>query len=59
MTQGGINPIGICEDVGLILGLAQWIGNLALSRVVVEVKDVAWILHGCGVGWQLHLQFDP
>ena len=45
------------EDAGLIPGLAQWIGDLALLGAVAEVTDVARIPHcyGCGVGLQLQL----
>ena len=41
------------EVAGLIPGLAQWVKNLELLSAVVQVTDVAQILHcyGCGVDW--------
>ena len=46
---------------GSILGLAQWVGDLALPRAVVWVADVARIpcCCGSGVGQWLQLQLDP
>ena len=31
------------------------------KQAVAQVADVAWILSccGCGIGWQLQLQFNP
>ena len=53
------NPVS--EDTGSILGLAQCINGPALSQAVAKFEDGAQILccRGCGVGWQLQLQFDP
>ena len=49
--------------VGSILGLIQWVKDLALLWAVVLVTDAAQIWHGygygCGIGQQLQLQLDP
>ena len=47
----------VCEDVGLIPALTQWVKDLALLQPAVQVTDVAQIPHccGCGIGWQLKL----
>ena len=51
----------ILEDAGSILVLAQWVKDLTVSMSCGEVADSAWIPSccGCGIGWQLQLQFDP
>ena len=54
MVQWVKNQTSLHEDVGSILGLAQWVGDL----VLLQAADVAQILCCCGVGCQLHLRFD-
>ena len=56
-----MNPNSIHEDEGMILGLVQWVRDLALLRAVVQAADSAQIpcCCGCGVDWQQQLQFNP
>ena len=60
MAQPLMNPTSIREDVGLVPGLAQRVGDPALLWALVWVADAAQILSCCGygIGWRLQLQLD-
>ena len=49
----------LCEDVGSIPGLAQWVKDLSLSQAARKVTDAAWIQCCCGCGRQLKLWLNP
>ena len=46
------DPSRLCEDVGSIPGLPQWVKDLASLQAAVYITDVARIWHcrGCGEG---------
>ena len=45
----------LCENADLILGLAQWVKDLALPQAKARIQCCCV----CGVGYQLQLQYDP
>ena len=47
----------VCEDVGSIPGLTQWVKDLILQQAAAQITDLAqiWCCCGCGVGQQLQL----
>ena len=49
----------LCEDVGLIPSLTQWVKDLVLMHELVQVADVAQIqcCCGCGIGFRCSLDF--
>ena len=51
----------VCEDVGLIPGLAQQVKDLAMLQAIEQVKVASQIQSycGCSIGLQLQLCFDP
>ena len=56
-----VNPRSVCEVAHLIPGLAQGIKDPALLQAAAEVTDVAQMgcCHGCGIGQELQLRYDP
>ena len=59
--SAGKNPTlySVSEDASL--SLSRWVEDLSLPQTAVYVAEAAQILHcrGCGIGWQLQLQFSP
>ena len=58
MTQQVRSRYGVCEGVGLIPGLTQWVKGPVLSQAMVEVADGAQMGRGCGCGGGLSCSSD-
>ena len=58
MTQWVKNQHGVCEVVGSIPGLAQWVEETVLLQTVVFVADAAQIQHCCSRGAGLSYSSD-
>ena len=46
----------VCEDVGSIPDLTQWVKDLVLLQAMAYVEDAAWIWYCCGYGMGPQLQ---
>ena len=55
------NLTRVREDAGVVPCLTQWDKDLGLPQTAMQMADAAriWRCSGSGVGWNLHLRFDP
>ena len=61
VAQQVMYPTSTHEITGSIPGLVHWVKDKTLLLAVVQVADTAQIpcCCGCGVGYELQLQFEP
>ena len=51
----------VCEDVGSMPGLVQWVKDLVLPQAAAQVADMVWsqCCLGCGIGLSCHSDSTP